>query len=81
MQLKFLSENYGTGKTSGKPYHMLKLADPNTFENHTISVDPAYIQPPLNFTAGQLVELHGRLTTPFNNTQFICTHIKALKEA
>ncbi|PJO40546.1 hypothetical protein [Lysinibacillus xylanilyticus] len=81
MQLKFLSENFGIGKTSNKPYHMIKLADPNTFENHTISVDPAYIQPPLNFATGQLLEIEGRLATPFNNTQFIATVIKQVKEA
>lgn len=79
MQLKFLEENYGIGKTSQKPYHLIKLADPETFENHTISYDPLTIKPGIEIQRGQLIELEGRLTTPYNNTGFIATSIKIVQ--
>lgn len=80
MKLKFINENYGIGKESGKPYHFVKLADPETFENHVISVDSAYLQAPLNIPYGALVEIKVRLTTPFNHTQVLLTHISVVKD-
>lgn len=80
MKLKFISESYGVSK-SGKPFHFVKLADPVTFENHQIAVDPAYLQAPLNIRAGSDVEIAGRLSTPYNSTQFVLTHIKVLKDS
>lgn len=79
MQLKFLEENYGVGKQSQKPYHLLKLADPETYENHTISYDPLFIQPGIAIARGQLIEIEGRLTTPYNNTGFIATSLKIVQ--
>lgn len=80
MKLKFVNENHGIGKESGKPYHFVKLADPETFENHVITVDSAYLQAPLNIPSGTLVEIQGRLSTPFNHTQFLLTHISVVKD-
>lgn len=78
MKVKFINENFGVSTKSGRPYHMVKVADPQTLENHTISVDAAYIQPPLNFKAGQEIEIVGRLSTPFNQTQFVLISAKAV---
>lgn len=80
MQLKFLEENYGIGKTSQKPYHLLKLADPETYENHTISYDPLFITPGIQIARGTLIELNGRLSTPFQNTGFVATTLKIVQD-
>lgn len=58
------------------PYHMLKLADPITFENHLISYDPNYISKKPDFLRGDKVTIEGELRTPYNNTQFVATSIK-----
>lgn len=79
--LKFVSENAGISKTSQKPYHFVKFADPKTFENHTLTVDSSIQGTMFNLPAGQTVEVEGRLSTPFNNTQFVVTNIKPVKEA
>lgn len=78
MKVKFINENFGVSQKNGRPYHMVKVADPVTLENHTISVDSAYVQPPLNFKSGQEIEISGRLSTPFNQTQFLLTSAKAI---
>lgn len=76
--LVFLEENSGIGKNSKKPYHLLKLADPETFENHLISYDSISIPESVfaDIRKGQKVVLDGNLTTPYDNTQFIATSIK-----
>lgn len=77
-QLVFVEEMHGISKKQ-KPYHLLKLADPLTYENHVISYDPAYINPDkFDIKRGQKVELTGRLTTPFDNTGIIATGIKVV---
>ena len=78
-QLVFIEAMYGIGKNSKKPYHLIKLADPVTYENHVVSFDPAFIVPEkIDFKRGQKVELKGRLSTPFDNTGIIATSIKAI---
>ena len=78
-QLVFIEAMYGIGKNSKKPYHLIKLADPVTYENHVISFDPAFIVPEkIDIQRGQKVELTGRLATPFDNTTVIATSIKVI---
>lgn len=77
MKYVFLEEMSGIGKNSNRPYNLLKLACPNTFQNHTISYDPRKVSPEsINYSQGDLVEINGVLNTPFNNTGFVCTSIK-----
>lgn len=75
MELQFISENRGISKDSGKPYHMLKLGDPKTLENHTIPVDQDYVTQPFNIMRGTLVKVEGHLSTPYNRTNFVCTRL------
>lgn len=76
----FIEEMSGTGKESGKPYHMLKLASPETFENHRISYDPNYVDwSKVHIKRGDLVTLDLALRTPYNNTQPVCTAIQLAK--
>lgn len=35
IEFRFIEKISGTGKNSGKPFQMVKLANPNTFENFT----------------------------------------------
>lgn len=75
MELVFIEEMSGISKKD-RPYHLLKLADPLTFENHMISYDPNFItKDKINFARGQKVRLDGRLQTPFKDTQFVATSI------
>lgn len=78
MKLKFIAENSGISQKTNKPYNMIKLADPNSLENHMISFDPNQIKSPIPISKGQLVEIDGELTTPYSNTQFFATSIKAI---
>lgn len=76
----FIEENSGIGKNSGKPYHMLKLASPDTFENHRISYDPNYVEfSKVGIKRGDLVTLELDLRTPYDNTQALCTGIQLAK--
>lgn len=73
-KLVFIEAMSGISKTD-RPYHLLKLADPKTFENHVISYDPDHMEKP-SFPRGELVTVQGELRTPFNNTNFVATSIK-----
>lgn len=73
MEYVFIEEMSGISKAD-RPYHLLKLADSKTFENHVISYDPNYLQKP-TFNRGEKVKIDGELRTPFNNTQFVATKI------
>ena len=75
MELIFVSENKGISTKTNKPYHMVKLSDPKTYENHTLSVDQSYIAELFNFVSGTRVKVEGRLSTPYSNTQFLCTKL------
>lgn len=75
MELIFVSENKGISKKNEKPYHLVKLADPKTLENHTLTVDQAYINQAFNFVGGTPVKVEGRLSSPYNSTQFVCTKL------
>lgn len=79
-QYVFIEENSGIGKNSGKPYHMLKLASPDTYENHRINYDPNYVDfTKISAKRGDLVELQLELRTPYDNTQPICTGLQLAK--
>ena len=75
--LVFIEEISGLSKKD-KPYHLIKLADSDTFENHTISYCPVSIQKNVfsSLKKGEKVIIDGQLTTPFGNTQFQATSIK-----
>lgn len=76
----FIEENSGIGKNSGKPYHMIKLASPTTYENHRLSYDPNYLDfSKFPFKRGDLVTLELDLRTPYDNTQPLCTGIHLAK--
>lgn len=76
-QLVFIEEMSGISKRD-KPYHLLKVADPETFENHTISYDSIAIPKSVfaELRKGQKIVLDGDLSTPYGNTQFFATSIK-----
>lgn len=77
MEYVFIESMNGIGKNSNKPYHLIKLACPKTFQNHMLSYDPAYISPDsIAFRSGDKVTVDGVLSTPYNNTQFVLTSIK-----
>lgn len=73
MEYVFIEEMSGISKAD-RPYHLLKLADPKTYENHVISYDPQYLKKP-EFNRGQKVHVTGELRTPFQNTMFVATAI------
>ncbi len=76
----FIEENSGIGKNSNKPYHMLKLASPDTYENHRINYDPNYVDfTKISAKRGDLVELQLELRTPYDNTQAVCTGLQPAK--
>ena len=76
--LVFIERIAGVSKKTDKPYHLLKLADADTFENHTISYDSISIPETVfaDLKKGTKVVLDGELNTPFGNTQFTATSIK-----
>lgn len=79
-QFVVIEEMSGTGKNSGKPYHMLKLASPETYENHRINYDPNYIDwNKVGIKRGDLVLLDLDLRTPYDNTQAVCIGIQLAK--
>lgn len=79
MQYVFLEESSGVSQ-KGNQYNFIKLADPTTFENHLISYDPNFLQPTAlqAISRGTKVEVAGDLRTPYQNTQFVATRLKAL---
>lgn len=80
-QYVFIEEMSGIGKESQKPYHMLKLATPSTFENHRISYDPDYVDfQKAHIKRGDLVTLELDLRTPYNNSQAVCVGIQTVKQ-
>lgn len=79
MELVFIEEISGISQKSNRPYHLIKLADPQTFENHTVSYDPNHLsKEKLRFNRGQKVVINGILSTPFGQTQFLATGVKAI---
>lgn len=80
MEYVFIDHMHGiSGK--GNPYHMIKLADSATFENHRISYDPNYIHPSaIDFRKGEVVKIEGQLNSPYSSTEFIATSIQRVKE-
>lgn len=80
-QFVLIEEMSGIGKESQKPYHMLKLASPETYENHRISYDPDYVDfQKAGIKRGDLVSLDLDLRTPYNNTQAVCIGIQHVKQ-
>lgn len=79
MELIFIEETSGLSKKE-REYHLLKLADPQTFENHLISYDPHYLKKEdfQQFQRGEKVRVEGQLRTMFTNTNFVCTHIESV---
>lgn len=73
MELVYIETMSGISKKDN-PYHLLKLANPNTFENHVVGYDPQYLDKPV-FQRGQRVIIGGDLRTPFNDTKFVVTSI------
>lgn len=80
MELILLHENKGISNKTQKPYHMLKLADPTTLENHTVSVDQSYINQPFNYPSGSMVKMEVRPSTPYDRTMFLCTKLTLLQK-
>lgn len=72
-----LEEIKGVSK-KGNPYHMLKFADTQTFENHTLSLDENYIKEELGLKHGQKVVLELDLKTDFRGTNALITSVKAV---
>lgn len=79
MQYVFLEENSGVSQ-KGNQYNLIKLADPKTYENHVVSYDPNFLQTVSlqGIARGTKVEIEGDLRTPYQNTQFVVTRLKAL---
>lgn len=71
----FIEESSGIGKESGKPYHFLKLANPDTFQNHRVAYDPNRLTS-INFLSGERVHVDFDLATPYNNTQALAYNIE-----
>ena len=80
MELQFISENRGISKEKQTPYHMVKLGDPKTLENHTIAVDQDYVTQPFNIMRGTLVKVEGHFSTPYNRTNFLCTKLTPVQK-
>lgn len=75
---KFINEQKGIGKNSGKPYHMVKLHDPETYQNHQISADTTKILAPFGLTAGQTVEIDVALETPYDRTNPVLVGLRVV---
>ncbi|HWK24766.1 MAG TPA: hypothetical protein VNS08_17265 [Ureibacillus sp.] len=72
-----LEEIRGVSK-KGNPYHMVKFADTQTFENHVLSVDENSIKEELGLKHGQKVVIDLDLRTDFRGTNAVITSIKAV---
>lgn len=66
-QLVFIEKNEGVSKSSQRPYCMVKFANPNTYENFTLSADPSTKFG--NFDKGELVKIKIDLGEMFGNTR------------
>lgn len=71
--LIYVDLNEGIGKNSNKPYRIIKLADPTTFENFQLSADPEFKMQPIK--KGEQVNIEAELSTVFNNTRITVTDI------
>lgn len=74
----FVSEERKNAKESGNLYHKVKLADPATFENHTVYVDTTVVLSNFNIPSGTKVKVFGKLQTPYNRTSFVVTDVVAV---
>lgn len=66
-ELVFIEINEGVGKDSGKPYKVVKLGDPVTFENYKLNADPE--SKLVKFTKGEKVLPTVGLVDFFGRTQ------------
>lgn len=71
--LVFIDLNEGIGKNSKKPYRMVKLANPLTYENFTLNCDPN--KQFVNFNSGEKVLVTCDIKDFYGNTNLLVTDI------